>query len=62
MISAVAGKPFGGPPPEAVDYRGTAHLAAAACEAGVKRFVIITSSVSGRTGGLINLIGRNVLV
>lgn len=62
VISAVAGKPFGGPPPEVVDYQGTANLAAAARVAGVHRFVIITSSGSGRRGGLINFIGRNVLV
>jgi uncharacterized protein YbjT (DUF2867 family) len=62
VISAVAGKPFGGPSPEVVDYQGTANLAAAARVAGVHRFVIITSSGSGRQGGLINFIGRNVLV
>ena len=62
VISAVAGRPFGGPPPEVVDYQGTANLAAAARVAGVRRFVIITSSGSGRKGGLINFIGRNVLV
>jgi len=62
VISAVAGKPFGGPPPEVVDCQGTANLAAAARAAGVRRFVIITSSGSGRQGGLINFIGRNVLV
>ena len=62
VISAVAGKPFGGPPPEVVDYQGTANLASAAYAAGVRRFVIITSSGSGREGGLINFIGRNVLV
>lgn len=62
VISAVAGKPFGGPPPEVVDYQGTANLADAARVAGVRRFVIITSSGSGRQGGLINFIGRNVLV
>jgi uncharacterized protein YbjT (DUF2867 family) len=48
--------------PEAVDLEGTKNMIAAAKAAGVKRYVIITSSVSGKTGGFLNTIGRNVLV
>jgi uncharacterized protein YbjT (DUF2867 family) len=63
VISAAAtARPFGSNRPEQVDYEGTRNLIRAAQAAGVRRFVIITSSVSGRQGGLINLIGRNVLV
>ena len=63
VISAAAtANPFGGNRPEKVDYEGTINLLKAARAAGVKRFVIITSSVSGRKGGLFNFIGRNVLV
>jgi nucleoside-diphosphate-sugar epimerase len=63
VISAVAtARPFGGNRPERVDFEGTRHLIAAAKTAGVRRFVIITSSVSGRRGGLLNLLLRNVLV
>jgi uncharacterized protein YbjT (DUF2867 family) len=63
VISAVAtARPFGRNRPETVDYQGTVNLAQAARQAGARRFVIITSSVSGRQGGLMNLIGRNVLV
>lgn len=63
VISAAAtANPFGSNRPEKVDYEGTLNLIKAARAAGVRRFVIITSSVSGRKGGLFNFIGRNVLV
>ena len=63
VIAAVAtARPFGRNRPEKVDYEGTANLARAARAAGVRRLVIITSSVSGRAGGLINFLGNNVLV
>jgi uncharacterized protein YbjT (DUF2867 family) len=54
--------PIGGNRPEKVDYEGTINLAKAARAAGARRFVIITSSSSGRTGGLMNMIGGDVLV
>jgi len=63
IISAVAtARPFGGNRPERVDFEGTLNLIAAAKSAGVRRFVIITSSVSGKRGGLLNLLAGNVLV
>lgn len=63
VISAVAtAMPVGGNRPEKVDYEGTINLARAAKAAGVKKFVIITSSVSGKTGGLMNMVGGDVLV
>ncbi len=63
VISAVAtSMPVGGNRPEKVDYEGTINLARAAKAAGVQRFVIITSSHSGETGGWLNLLGRDVLV
>lgn len=63
VISAAAtARPFGRNRPEMVDYEGTVNLVNAARAAGVRRVVLITSSVSGRKGGLFNLIGRNVLV
>jgi uncharacterized protein YbjT (DUF2867 family) len=63
VISAAAtAVPVGRNRPEKVDFEGTTNLIRAAKAAGVKRFVIITSSVSGRQGGLMNFIGRNVLV
>ncbi len=63
VISAAAtANPFGGNRPEKVDFEGTTNLVQAARAAGVRRFIIITSSVSGRKGGLFNFIGRNVLV
>jgi len=63
VISAAAtARPFGRNRPERVDYEGTVNLVNAARAAGVRRLVLITSSVSGRKGGLFNLIGNNVLV
>lgn len=63
VISAVAtASPLGRNRPEKVDYEGTVNLARAARAAGARRFVIITSSVSGRKGGIMNFIGRDVLV
>jgi uncharacterized protein YbjT (DUF2867 family) len=63
VISAVATMmPVGSNRPERVDYEGTQNLARAAKAAGVKRFVIITSSVPGKRGGFLNLVGGNVLV
>ena len=48
--------------PEAVDYEGTRNMATAAKAAGVKRYVIITSSVSGQKDHFLNKIGRDVLI
>lgn len=48
--------------PEAVDLEGTKNLIAAAKAAGVKHYVIITSSVSGKKDHFLNYIGRNVLI
>lgn len=48
--------------PEAVDLEGTKNMIAAAKAAGVKRYVIITSSVSGQKDHFLNKIGRNVLI
>lgn len=63
VISVVAtAMPIGGNRPEKVDYEGTMNLAKAAKAAGVQRFVIITSSVSGKRGGIMNFIGGDVLV
>ncbi len=63
IISAVAtARPFGANRPERVDFEGTLNLITAAKSAGVRRLVIITSSVSGKRGGLLNLLARNVLV
>jgi uncharacterized protein YbjT (DUF2867 family) len=63
VISAVAtSSPVGRNKPEKVDYLGNVNLARAAKAAGVRRIVAITSSVSGRTGGLFNLLLNNVLV
>ena len=63
VISAVAtAMPIGGNRPDKVDYEGTINLATAAKAAGVQRFVIITSSVSGKRGGIMNFIGGDVLV
>jgi uncharacterized protein YbjT (DUF2867 family) len=61
--SAVAtASPLGRNKPERVDYLGNVNFARAARAAGVKRIVAITSSVSGREGGLFNLLLNNVLV
>jgi uncharacterized protein YbjT (DUF2867 family) len=63
VISAVAtSMPVGGNRPERVDYEGTVNLARAAKAAGVKRFVIITSSSSGQKRHFLNYIGGNVLI
>ena len=48
--------------PEAVDLEGTKNMAAAAKAAGVKKYVIITSSVSGQKDHFLNKIGRDVLI
>lgn len=63
VISAVAAAmPIGGNRPEKVDFEGTINLSRAAREAGVTRFVIITSSVSGTKKHFLNTIGGNVLI
>ena len=48
--------------PEMVDLEGTKNMIAAAKVAGVKKYVIITSSVSGQKDHFLNKIGRNVLI
>ncbi|MDX2225467.1 MAG: SDR family oxidoreductase [Rhodospirillaceae bacterium] len=49
--------------PEMVDYEGTKNMLAAAKAAGtVKKYVIITSSVSGQKDHFLNKVGRNVLI
>jgi putative NADH-flavin reductase len=48
--------------PEAVDLEGTKNMIAAAKAAGVKKYVIITSSVSGQKDHFLNKIGRDVLI
>jgi uncharacterized protein YbjT (DUF2867 family) len=63
VISAVAtAMPFGSNRSERVDYDGTINLARAAKAAGATRFVIITSSVSGKKDHFLNYIGGNVLI
>jgi uncharacterized protein YbjT (DUF2867 family) len=63
IISAVASSTAEGPNrPEAVDAQGTRNLIAAAKKAGAKRFVIITSSVSGQVDHPLNQRLGNVLV
>jgi uncharacterized protein YbjT (DUF2867 family) len=63
VISAVATvSPLGRNKPEQVDYVGIANLARAAKAAGVRRIVAITSSVSGRKGGLFNLLFNDILI
>ncbi len=48
--------------PEMVDLEGTKNMIAAAKAVGVKKYVIITSSVSGQKDHFLNKIGRNVLI
>ncbi|MBL8630134.1 MAG: NAD(P)H-binding protein, partial [Rhodospirillaceae bacterium] len=48
--------------PEKVDLEGTKNMIAAAKAAGVKKYVIITSSVSGQKDHFLNKIGRDVLI
>lgn len=48
--------------PEAVDFEGTRNLAAAAKAAGVRRYVIITSSISGTVDHPMNKRGADVLI
>jgi uncharacterized protein YbjT (DUF2867 family) len=63
VISAVAtAMPIGRNRPERVDYEGTVNLTKAAKKAGVERFVIITSSVSGKKDHFLNTIGGDVLI
>jgi uncharacterized protein YbjT (DUF2867 family) len=63
VIDAVAATGImGDNKPERVDFEGTRNLAAAAKAAGVKRFVIITSSVSGKKDHFLNKIGNDVLI
>ena len=63
VIDAVAATGvFGDSRPEAVDFEGMRNLVAAAKAAGVKRIVIITSSVSGKKDHFLNVIGRDVLI
>jgi len=62
VISAVATAwPAGSNRPEKVDYEGTVNLAKAAKAAGATRFVIITSSVSGKQDSVLNYLG-NMLI
>ena len=62
VIDAVAARGTEGQnSPESVDFVGTQNLAAAAKAVGVKRFVIITSSVSGEVDHPLNKAG-NVLI
>ncbi len=63
VISAVAtAMPIGSNRPEKADYEGTINLAKAAKAAGATRFVIITSSVSGKKDHFLNYIGGDVLI
>jgi uncharacterized protein YbjT (DUF2867 family) len=63
VISAVATAwPVGSNRPEKVDYEGTVNLSRAAKAAGATRFVIITSSLSGKADHFLNYIGGNVLI
>lgn len=65
VISAVATAwPIGSNRSEKVDYEGTINLSKAAKAAGATRFVIITSSSSGKTvtARILNTIGGNVLI
>lgn len=63
VISAVAtAMPLGGNRPERVDFEGTVNLSNAARAAGATRFVIITSSVSGKKDHFLNYISNNVLI
>ena len=48
--------------PVKVDLEGTRNLAAAAKKVGVKRFVIITSSVSGQVDNPMNKRGNDVII
>jgi uncharacterized protein YbjT (DUF2867 family) len=49
--------------PEKVDLEGTKNMIAAAKSAGrVKKYVIITSSISGQKDHFLNKVGRNVLI
>jgi uncharacterized protein YbjT (DUF2867 family) len=63
VISAVAtAMPVGANRPEEVDFVGTENLSKAARAAGATRFVIITSSVSGKKDHFLNYIGGDVLI
>ncbi len=63
VISAVAtAMPMGANRPEEVDHLGTVNLSRAAKAAGATRFVIITSSVSGKKDHFLNYIGGDVLI
>ncbi len=63
VIDAVAARgKEGQDSPESVDLGGTKNLAAAAKAAGVKRLVIITSSVSGEVDNPLNKIAGNVII
>ncbi len=63
VIDAVAATGImGNNKPEVVDFKGTENLTVAAKAAGVKRFVIITSSVSGKKDHFLNYIGNDVLI
>jgi len=53
---------FGDNRPEKVDLEGTRNMVAAATAAGVKKYVIITSSVSGQKDHFLNTVGRDVLI
>ncbi|MEO5737935.1 MAG: NAD(P)H-binding protein, partial [Variovorax sp.] len=63
VISAVAtAMPIGANTPQHVDYEGTVNLSRAARAAGATRFVIITSSVSGKKDHFLNYISADVLI
>ena len=63
VISAVATKmPFGNNRSERVDYLGAVNLINASKEAGVKRYIIITSSSSGVKDHFLNTIFNNMLL
>jgi len=63
VIVAIASKiPIGKNRPERVDYFGSVNMINASISAGVKRYVIITSSSSGVEDHFLNLIFNNVLL
>lgn len=62
VIWAVATmSPWGGNRPEMVDYQGMVNMATAAKAAGVRRMVMITSSVSGSEDSLLNWVGDMII-
>jgi uncharacterized protein YbjT (DUF2867 family) len=62
VIWAVATmSPWGSNRPEMVDYQGMLNMATAAKAAGVRRMVMITSSVSGSEDSLLNWVGDMII-